>query len=149
MDIRIYKGYVTASRQAPGYDGLGTLRFSIGDPVEHFYSLFASWPGPFAGGGHMAVAATASWLPGMGKLALAYRRPGPSQTAHAINMIFPLLCITIAVLSGALAFTFTSMDAGDTGFLLATSAAGLFGLWRLWATARAKRLLNQLTDLDP
>lgn len=151
MHIQIYKGYVSHYQEGSSDIQTGTLTitFCVGDPPIKFYSLFMSGKGPLAYGGYVAVAGIPSLVPSFGNVALAYRRLGGAESAHAFNIIMPVMCIICSIIFGLLGLTFKKIDTSDQLFMMALIALGMFGIWRIWSIRKALHMLNQLHDISP
>lgn len=148
MRIKIYKGYVSHYKAGvPDVNsGLEKIKFSIGNPPVELSAWSMTGVSPLSYGGYFAVAGIPSMTQPSMNIAIAYRRLRGNDLAHAFNITVPILCMIFAVGVGLLYMTFNKIDMSGQLFLLATTALGMFGIWRILTIRRAFNLLNQLQN---
>jgi len=147
--IMIAEGFVmdfdNGGKDGGNVTGLMATTFTVGDPPTSFWSLL-SLDSPIANGDYIAVAGQRSLVPGIDRVALAYRRLGNSGSAHFFNLAFPIVCFLFATL-GICGSLFLEPSGVDIASMMAGIALGLFGIWRLWCMCAARRMLNNMDSV--
>ncbi|MEW9570711.1 hypothetical protein ABQJ54_03035 [Rhodanobacter sp. Si-c] len=149
VSIEIVKGFVAdfdnGGKDGGNVTGLIVTTFMVGDPPVSFWSPF-SLDSPIATGDYVAVAGQRSLVPGIGRVALAYRRLGTSGSSHLFNAAFPIMCILFGTLGIFGGLFLRPLNADTESMTVGLVALGLFGIWRLGCMCTARRMLN---SIDP
>lgn len=149
VSIKVIKGFVVdydnGGKNGGNVTGIMVTTFMVGDPPVSFWSPF-SLDSPIATGDYVAVAGQRSLVPGIGRVALAYRRLGNSGSAHLFNVTFPIMCLLFGAL-GIFGGLFLEPSGVDTASMAAGVALGLFGIWRLWCMCTARSMLNNVESV--
>ena len=150
LSIKIVKGFVSdfdnGGKDGGNVTGIMVTTFIVGDPPVSFWSPF-SLGSPIATGDYVAVAGQRSLVPGIGRVALAYRRLGTSGSSHLFNAAFPIMCILFGILGIFGGLFLGPLNAGTRSMTAGLVALGLFGIWRLWCMCTARSMLDNIESV--
>lgn len=150
VSIKVVKGFVidfdNGGKDGGNVTGLMVTTFMVGDPPVSFWSPL-SFDSPIANGDYVAVAGQRSLVPGVGRVALAYRRLGNSGSAHLFNVPFPIMCLLFGTLGIFGGLFLGPLNAGTGSMTAGLVALGLFGIWRLGCMCMARRMLNNMESV--